>query len=91
MLREYTEEKNKNHQLIKPLLKKGYTGIKITRYGAMHRGRGYVLQCDQITWQRIGYDIDGCVKTIIGLPKAAEQTKITDSILFNTVSKKTHP
>ncbi len=59
-----------NHILIRHSYKCGLTGVKITwgsalvgRYGT----RGYVIECDQIKWARIGNDIKGAIKSISDL------------------------
>lgn len=55
---------NPDHVLIKALKKKGYTGIKLSWNTAMYQMRGWVLECDQIQWRRLGGDIDHSKKII---------------------------
>lgn len=60
----YTQDTAPNQLLVKALAKKGYTNIVITWYSATTGRRGFILQCDQIPWVRLGYDIDMSLKAI---------------------------
>lgn len=67
-VREYTKQNKPTHELVKAAEKKGLTNFKITWHKAMSRsGRGWVLESDQVRWQRIGFDQASALKTINNL------------------------
>lgn len=63
--KEYTQQNKPNHPLVKAAIKKGLTNFKITWHKALSRSvRGWVLESDQVKWQRIGADQELALKSI---------------------------
>lgn len=60
----YTDKDVKKHPLVKLAIARGFTNVKIINNGAMSfrshtRGshtRGWVLECTEHPWVKIGYD-----------------------------------
>ena len=68
-IKTLTVKSNPKNKIIKALVKKGYTGIKVERYSAQERCRGYTLECDQVSWTRIGSCLESAISNIEKLPK----------------------
>ena len=67
-VKESTKQSKPTHALVKAAEKKGLTNFKITWHKAMSRsGRGWVLESDQVKWQRIGYDQASALNAINAL------------------------
>jgi hypothetical protein len=63
--KEYTQANKPNNPIVKAAIKKGLTNFKITWHKSLSRsGRGWVLECDQVKWRRIGADQQLAIKSI---------------------------
>lgn len=72
--RAYTSETDPRHELIAPLLRKGYTGIRLTWFPPLSRPvSGYVLECDQIEWRHLGPALVVAKRVIKHLPDIKKQ------------------
>lgn len=65
----YTHNPNgplsKNHKIVIQAYQSGLTGIKITwNHATSMNTRGWILESDQIKWLKLGFSVEGAIKSI---------------------------